>query len=182
MSQINNVYEERVKSIKNAQSELIRLINNTKISDTVSRPKIRFYSGILGIKQAFRDMSWKKDVKECYLLWPTKKMLDIDEDFFRWHGSQRFKYGIFVYAIENHDDRSIQKNSKHKWLHEEKTNLVSLRFLPPKSKIDMSFWLYGNKCLFASGGNEKIAFIIHSKEFASVIKVLWKSLWDQCRK
>jgi hypothetical protein len=40
-------------------------------------------------------------------------------------------------------------------LHEEKANLVSLRFLPPKSKVDMSFWLYGNKCLFASEAMKK---------------------------
>jgi hypothetical protein len=41
----------------------------------------------------------------------------------------------------------------------------------------MSYGIYGDKCLFASGGKEKIAFTIHSKEFCEVMKIMWDNTW-----
>ena len=127
-------------------------------------------------------MSWQKDLKETYMVWPTKDMIGIDEEFFKWHGTQRFKYGVFIYAIEKHADRAIQRGTKHAWLkNDAKKNLVCVRYLPKGVDCKMSFWLYGDKCLFASGGSEKIAFVVHSKEFAGMMKLFWESLWRQSK-
>ena len=116
------------------------------------------------------------------MVWPTKSMIGIDEEFFKWHGTQRFKYGVFIYAVEKYEDRTIQRGTKHAWLRNDaKSNLVSVRYLPKGVDCKMSFWLYGNKCLFASGGNEKIAFTIHSKEFCDMMKLLWQSLWEKSK-
>jgi AAA15 family ATPase/GTPase len=46
----------------------------------------------------------------------------------------------------------------------------------------MSFWIYGNKCLFASSGKEKIAFTVHSKEFCEMMMLMWKDLWKNALK
>ncbi len=179
--QLTRANEEKLQNMKNAQISLLDFIGKNHPKDIVSRPKIKFYSGILGIKQAFRDMPWQKDLKEAYMVWPTKNMIDMDEEFFKWHGGQRFQYGVFIYVIENHTDRSIQHGTKHEWLKNNKKNLVSVRYLPKGTDSKMSFWLYGNKCLFASGGSEKIAFTVHSKEFAAMMKLLWESLWEKSK-
>ena len=180
--QIARAQEERITALKHAQSSLLSLMTESqRKGDSVARPKIKFYSGKLGVKQAFRDMMWQKDLKECFMLWPNKMMLDLDEDFFKWHGTQRHKYGVFIYAIENHEDRKIQKMPKHHWIRNTRDNLTEARYLPKGVSSKMSFWLYGNKCLFASGGEEKIAFVVHSKEYAQMMKLLWQSLWNSAK-
>jgi hypothetical protein len=42
----------------------------------------------------------------------------------------------------------------------------------------MSYWIYDNKVLFAGGGKERFAFIVHSKEFTDLMIVLWKQMWE----
>lgn len=181
--QISRAQAERLDALKAAQVSLLSFVKDSRgAGDSVARPKIKFYAGTLGVKQAFRDMMWQKDLKEAYLFWPAKDMIGIDEEFFKWHGAQRFKHGVFIYAIENHEDRQIQGVDKHRWLRNTRDNLVEVRYLPKGVTCKMSFWLYGNKCLFASGGSERIAFTVHSKEFAQMMKLLWQSLWDQGKK
>jgi predicted transcriptional regulator len=180
--QIVRAQNERLEAFKSAQASLLSLVKDSRANDSVARPKIKFYAGTLGVKQAFRDMMWQKDIKETVMFWPTRTMIGIDEEFFKWHGTQRFKYNVFIYAIELHEDRKIQGVQKHDWLRNTKDNLVEVRYLPKGVDCKMSFWLYGNKCLFASGGAEKIAFTVHSKEFAQMMKLLWQSLWAQAKK
>ncbi len=180
--QLARAHEKRLEDLKSAQSSLLDFIAHNHHTDSVARPKIKFYSGTLGIKQAFRDISWQKDITKTYMLWPTKDMIGIDEAFFKWHGAQRFKYNVFIYAVEKHVDRKIQGDKKHEWLRNDaKDNLVSVRYLPKGVDCKMSWWIYGNKCLFASGGKEKIAFTVHSKEFCEMMMVMWRDLWKNAK-
>lgn len=180
--QLVRAHDEKIDDLKKAQSSLLSFIKTHHTKDEAVQPKIKFYSGTLGIKQAFRDIPWTKEHKETYMVWPTRDMINIDEDFFRWHGQQRFKHNVVIYAIEVHGDRALQ-NKKHEWLkNDAKQNLVHVRYLPKGVTCKMSFWLYGNKCLFASGGKEKIAFTVHSKEFCAMMKLLWQSMWNEAEK
>lgn len=182
VEQIRRAQAQALENMKAEQASLLSFLQSHHTDDSVARPKIKFYAGTLGVKQAFRDMMWQKDLKESFLFWPAKDMISIDEEFFKWHGTQRFKYGVFIYAIENHGDRKIQGVQEHHWLRNTKDNLVEVRYLPKGVDCKMSFWLYGNKCLFASGGVEKIAFTVHSKEFSAMMKLLWQSLWEKAKK
>lgn len=182
VEQIRRAQAKALEDMKAEQASLLSFLQSHHAEDSVARPKIKFYAGTLGVKQAFRDMMWQKDIKETVMFWPTRTMIGIDEEFFKWHGTQRFKYNVFIYAIELHEDRKIQGVQKHHWLRNTKDNLVEVRYLPKGVDCKMSFWLYGNKCLFASGGAEKIAFTVHSKEFAEMMKLLWQSLWAQAKK
>ena len=179
--QLTRAHKEKIEELQQAQASLLSFINMNHKDDDVAKPKIKFYAGNLGIKQAFRDIPWSPKYRETYLLWPVKEMIDIDEDFFRWHGQQRFKYGVVLKCIEKHSDRILQ-SKKHEWLQADKTeNLNHVRYLPKGTDWKMSFWIYGNKCLFASGGAEKIAFTVHSKEFCEMMKLLWENLWEKAK-
>ncbi len=180
--QLARVHNDKVEELKKAHSSLLTFIHSNVKEESVAKPKIKFYSGVIGIKQAFRDIPWNSKYTETYMLWPTREMIDIDEAFFKWHGSQRFKYNVFIYAIEKHDDRKLQ-NKNHEWLKNDKIkNLVDVRYLPKGVDCKMSYWIYGNTCLFASGGKEKIAFTIHSKEFCEIMKLMWEQLWKVSKK
>ena len=179
--QLVRAHAERVEELKKAHSSLISFIHSNKTQESISQPKIKFYSGTLGIKQAFRDISWVKEYKETYMLWATTEMIDIDEEFFKWHGTQRFAHKVFIYAIEKHEDRKIQ-TKKHEWLkNDKKTNLVEVKYLSKGVDWKMSYWIYGDKVLFASGGEEKIAFTVHSKEFSQMMKLMWEQTWESAK-
>jgi hypothetical protein len=177
-----NEVADKMEELKKAHLSLISFIQNHKTESTVSQPKIKFYSGILGIKQAFRDMPWVKEHTESFLFWPVRDMIDnIGEEFFKWHGVQRFKHQVFLYCIEKHTDRKLQQNLNKEWLHINKKNLVKARYLPKGTDVKMSYWIYGDKVLFASGGTEKIAFTVHSKEFSQLMKIMWQNTWDNSK-
>ena len=181
--QLARVHAEKMEELKKAHASLLSFIENHKTSGSVEQPKIKFYAGVLGIKQAFRDIPWTKEHKETYMLWATTDMIDIDEEFFKWHGTRRFVHKVFIYALEKHEDRKLQTNKKHEWLkNDRKNNLVEVRYMPKGVNWKMSYWIYGDKVLFASAGEEKIAFTVHSKEFSQMMKLMWQSAWEGAQK
>lgn len=180
--QLASVHKEKIEEMKKAHSSLLSFISSHTTEESVTKPKIKFYAGVIGIKQAFRDMMWNSKYKETFMLWPTTDMINIDENFFKWHGAQRFKYNVMIYAIEKHEDRKLQIKN-HEWLKNDKAkNLVEVKYLPKGVDIKMSYWIYGNKCLFASGGKERIAFTVHSKEFCEMMMLMWKQMWKVAKK
>jgi sugar-specific transcriptional regulator TrmB len=182
--QLARVHGEKIEELQSAHASLISFIQDHGKDDSVARPKIKFYAGVQGIKQAFRDMSWSSKYKDTYLMWPIQDMIEtLGVDFLRWHSAPRLKIPVTVNAIEKYEDREIQKHTdKYDWLekdNEKKPKRYNkMRYLPKGVNWQMSYWLYGDKCLFASGGSEKIAFTIHSKEFCDMIKIMWQKVWD----
>ena len=183
--QLTRIHGEKIEELQNAHSSLISFIQNHSKADSTSKPKIKFYSGVQGIKQAFRDMPWDKKDEEGYLMWPLQDMLDtLGEDFLKWHAAPRFKYNIYINVIQKHEDMVIQKEKqKYDWLQndykgEDESRLNRIRYAPKGTDWQMSYWIYGDKCLFASGGLEKFAFTIHSKEFCQMMKLMWREMWN----
>lgn len=183
--QLARIHSEKIEELQNAHSSLVSFIQNHSKADPVGRPKIKFYSGIQGIKQAFRDMPWDKKNEEGYLMWPLQDMLDsLGEEFLKWHAAPRFKYDIYINVIQKHEDMIIQKEKlKYDWLKVDyktdgKERLNRIRYAPKGTDWQMSYWIYGDKCLFASGGLEKFAFTIHSKEFCQMMKLMWQQMWN----
>ncbi|HEY0908389.1 MAG TPA: helix-turn-helix domain-containing protein [Candidatus Paceibacterota bacterium] len=181
--QLVRAHAQRMEEFKAAHSSLLSFMDSHAKAEPAGKPKIRFYSGTLGIQQAFRDMPWTKHHTETYLMWPMQDMLDsLGEQFLRWHGEQRHQYGVMFYSIEKHGDRALQ-TKEHSWLENsvQKTR-TNVRYMPKGTDWKMSYWIYGDKCLFASGGSEKIAFTVHSKEFCHIMKLMWQNMWEVAKK
>lgn len=179
--QLARVHKKEVAELESAHATLISFLQNSAMTSDVSRPKIKFYAGVEGIKQAFRDMPWTKEHKEAYLMWPTIDMLDLlGADFLYNHRKPGIDLGVTVNVIEQQKDKKINKGN-HDWLKNNPENLNRKRYAKKGTNWEMSYWIYGNKCLFASGGREKFAFMIQSKEFAGLMKVMWKEMWEGCR-
>jgi len=191
--QLTRIHSEKIEELQSAHSSLISFIQNHSKVDSVGRPKIKFYSGVQGIKQAFRDMPWDKKNEEGYLMWPLQDMLDtLGEEFLKWHATPRFKNNININVIQKHDDMVIQKEKlKYDWLKADYrgsdayggasyggASLNRIRYAPKGTDWQMSYWIYGDKCLFASGGLEKFAFTISSKEFCQMMKLMWQQMWN----
>lgn len=177
--QLARIHAQKMKELSSAHTEILSFIQSNQKESYVAQPKIKFYSGIEGVRQAFRDMPWHKDCSEAYLMWPMKDMLEtLDEEFLKHHSEQRLKYNVLIKSIRKNSDKILQDNN-HAWLESNKEEkLREVKYAPESFDWKMSYWIYGDKCLFASGGSEKCAFVIHSKEFSSLMKLLWDQVWN----
>ncbi len=181
--QIIRIHKQKIEELQNAQTELVTFIQKHNKKSQTARPRIKFYSGVEGIKQAFRDMPWVKEYKEAYLMWPTTDMIDsLGVDFLYEHRKPGIELGVKVNVIEPERDRPLREKEGHEWLRQDPANkLNKKRYAPKGADWHMSYWIYGDKCLFASGGVEKIAFVVHSKEFADMQQLLWEQMWKICK-
>ncbi len=180
-TQLKELIAAKISSIKSVESMLLEAMTMNKAQGPI-KPKIKFYTGTEGIRQAFRDTTWHEKCTETYLMWPTNEMIDVlTPEFSKWHSEQRLKYKVQMYIIRTHTDRKLDQASeaKNKLLQSEGwTKYRDVRYAPPHTNISMSFWIYDDKCLFASGSGEQFAFIVQSKEFTDLMKVLWQNTWN----
>ena len=180
--QFKELIEQRVHNMKTHEKVLLDFMQNSHKGSQVVKPKIKFYTGIEGIRQSFRDMPWRKDLHETYVMWSTKDMVDIlTPEFSAWHSAKRLKYKVMIYAIRKHSDRAMDDEPQNKKLLQSEgwTLQREVRFAPKDTEWTMSYWIYGDKCLLSSSAGEKFSFIIHSQEFADLMKVLWQNVWKE---
>lgn len=186
-SGLQSLIKTQIDFVKETGSSLVEEISSYK-PETNSKPKIKFYFGSEGIRQAFRDTMWNSKYKETYLMWPTKEMVEVlTPEFCMWHAEKRLKHKVFMRVIRKSTDADFEHKKQTK---DEKiqrlvtstgwSDLREERTAPKDMQWNMSFWIYGDTCLCASGGAEKIAFVIKSKEFSDLMTLLWKQVWVKC--
>jgi len=179
--QIDQIKKTQLSLVEKAYSEIAK-ITKEQTGNTVSRPRIRFYTGVEGIQQAFRDMQWTSKYKDAYLMWPMKDMLDaLGEQFLKFHSEGRMRHSVMIHSIRKDSDRVLEKKDD-KWLESNpKEKFREVRYAPKDAKWTMSFWAYGDQTLFAGSGTEHFAFIMRSKEFTELMILLWKQMWVQSK-
>lgn len=186
MEHLEDIYKNKMKELAGAHSSLLSFIAEHKGSEAdsgVSKPKIQFYYGVEGIRQAFRDMPWVKKYTDTYLMWPTNEMVDMLGDvFLNHHASGRFLHNVQMKIVNKYSDKgkipSIYKFGKT----DPAARLTESRFAPKSMEWKISYWIYGDKCLFAGSGEEKYAFVVHSQEFVQLMKILWQQVWEVSEK
>ncbi len=180
--QLKDLVARKISEIKSAETALLAFIASQDQKNGPVKPKIKFYVGTEGIRQAFRDTMWHEKCTETFLMWPTTEMVDIlTPEFSKWHSEQRLKYNVQMYVIRIDSDRALDKSSGAKQeLVESKswTNDIFIRYAPKETQWAMSLWIYDDRCLFASSSGEQFAFVVQSKEFANLMHVLWKNTWE----
>lgn len=177
--QIKELREKQVLKVKDAYDEILKLAQEGD-NHIVARPRVRFYVGPEGIRQAFRDMQWNSKNKDAYLMWPMRDMLDtLGEDFLKHHSEGRFKHNVTIHSIRKDTDRSLT-SSKHEWLKSDiKETLRNVRYAAKETQWNMSFWCYGDQTLFAGSGSESFALMVKSRDFTDLMISLWKQAWLQ---
>jgi sugar-specific transcriptional regulator TrmB len=182
LEQLEHVYKKKMSEFESAHKSLITYIqeNADKNSESyTTRPKIRFYYGVEGIRQAFRDTPWSEKHLETYLMWPMKEMVDLlGEEFLIHHGTPRLHHKIDMKVVQKFEDKGIIPES-FKWKkYDQNEELTEIRYAPQAMNWNISYWIYGDKVLFAGSGHEKYAFVVQSREFASLMKLMWEQMWS----
>lgn len=183
LNQLESVYKKSLEKLEGAHKSLISYIQeNLHKKDSEggsSKPRIRFYYGVEGMRQAFRDTPWVAEHKETYLMWPMREMVELlGEEFLIHHGTSRFDHRVMMQVVQKHTDKHGVPES-FKWKnHDVEQKLTEIRYAPANMNWSISYWIYGDQVLFAGSGNEKYAFVVHSREFASLMQLMWSQMWS----
>lgn len=157
-------FEERIRNFEMALPELKGLFNKQ------SRPKVRYFEGLEGIKRVYEDtLTATTEIlnyansREIRIHWPT-----YDNDYVK----QRVKKQIFLKGIAPDDDYGlkVKKDDRH-CLRE--TRLLTSKDFSFTNEIN----IYDNKVAITSYQNELIGIIIESQEIADTQRDIFKMAW-----
>jgi len=165
---LKNVIREKERNIREMIPELKNLYGTGS-----AHPGIRIYQKEEGLRRIFNDVLNCQDKTVRYY----SSDLDIDkmlgEEFLREFVQNRIEKGI----------RSLSLRSfKYKPEREQRTThakqLREVKFLPDDIEIAPYMCIYDDKVVSISAGEQKVGFIIQSKEFAEAQKIIFDMLWN----
>lgn len=157
-------YKDRLRDFEMALPELKGLFHKR------SRPRVRYFEGLDGIKRVYEDTLTAttdllnySNTREILSHWPT-----YNDDYVKL----RTQKGIFLRGIAQHDEYGEKLRKDDRRFHRE------FRLLPP---VDFKFTneinIYDNKVAIVSFSPELIGIIIESQEIADTQRDIFKMAW-----
>ena len=164
--------EERIKEIEKQKSSINDLLPQLISLQGVygkTKPKVQFFEGDKGIREAYEDTLKSKETILAYA--NVKTMHEGLPNFFPEYYKRRAANKIFIKAIIPRNKLSVERSLANQ------EEMRDTRFLP---ETEMTFSpevnIYNDKILIASW-KEKMAIIIESKELADLQKLIFNLLW-----
>ncbi|MBT3864484.1 hypothetical protein HOF67_00470 [Candidatus Peregrinibacteria bacterium] len=162
--------EKQQKEIEELLPALISLENPES-----TKPKVTFYEGEKGMRQAYEDTLTSKETILAYANVEDmhKGLPNFFPEYYQRRGVEK---KIHIKCIAPNNKTSIERHKQDK---KENREMV----LIPESEYDFSpeINIYEDKVLFASW-REKMAIIIKSKEIADFHKKMYKLAWKAAKK
>jgi len=165
--------EESAKEIerqKNKVESLLPQFISLQNINTSTKPKVQFFEGEKGMREAYEDTLKSKEIILAYA--NVETMHQGLPNFFPEYYQRRTKNKIFIKAIIPRNKLSIERAKVNQ------EELRDTRFLPETAMtFSPEINIYGDKLLIASW-KEKMAIIIESKELADLQKLTFNILWE----
>ncbi|TAK57954.1 hypothetical protein EPO17_00660 [Patescibacteria group bacterium] len=161
------------KEEKHLEAILPRLL---KHSESIA-PKIKFYSGVHGVKQVLNEFCWQQNA-ETAAFWATKEMIAVlGKEYFEDLNRRRIRQNIYTRGLWP-DDKKVSLK-EYPCFGVSEGFLREIRIAPKGITWDMSYWLYGeDKVAFVSSRQETFGFVIHSKDFYNTMKAQFEAVWS----
>ena len=179
-------FVDDIRSIQELISDKIKVLESEKVKFSNSlpsllkkvsfiEPQIKFYSGKDGLKQVLNHIMLNSDI-ETMLMWPMSEMMKVlGPDYLETLNEKRVKRNIFLRVIWPMDKKLDVK--KYPYLDSGEDNLRDLRFAPKEMTWDMGYWMYEDRVAFLSSEKEGFGFVVHSRDFANLMKVQFEQIW-----
>lgn len=173
---LKHLVSSKIEELKNNEKMIEELLPSLKLKTKALEPKIKFYNGPEGIKKVLKDLLWYKDI-ETYTMWPISEMVEIlGEEYLANLNRRRIRQNISIKGIWPKDKTIDFK--KYPYLGVGGGHLRELRLAPKNMTWNMSYWLYADKVAFISSKAESFGFVIHSRDFANLIKSQFDVIWQ----
>jgi sugar-specific transcriptional regulator TrmB len=171
LSYLENEQIEAAKKLESAKQLVPQLksLHNVK-----SRPKVRFYEGVEGLKEVYEDtLKSSEDLRSLALVDEAENTL---EHYFPKYYQRRAANNIFIRAI--FPDSPGARHLKTKDDSEKRKSLIL-----PDNKFDLKpeINVYDDKVMIASW-SEKLGIIIESQEIANAVKLLFELAWKEAER
>jgi sugar-specific transcriptional regulator TrmB len=165
-------FERRLEEVKDLAPSLFKMFESV-----TSRPQIRFYEGVEGIRHLLEESLSTKN-KEVSYWGPADNMIEILGNVYieKWL-KRRIKAGIQTHGLLT---ENAPRGSKP-YLRSDKSALREVRWLSTKTIFDGILWLYDNKVMYISSAKDSFGFIIESNNFTEFMKVIFRSMWETAR-
>jgi sugar-specific transcriptional regulator TrmB len=171
---LEHLLNTKIEGLKKASAEIKKWLPKLNAGSALE-PKIKFYSGIRGIKQVLSNLLWYEDI-ETLTMWPISEMVEIlGVEYLENLNRRRIKQGISIRGIWPADKTVNFKD--YPYLGVGKGHLRQLRLAPEGVSWDMSYWLYADKVAFISSKAESYGFVINSRDFANLIRAQFEIIW-----
>ncbi len=169
-----------IDSLKAERDHIIDILPSLLKNPTSLDPKIRFYSGIEGVRHVLNDFKWQRNAKTM-AMWPMSEMVALlGKEFFNDLNRRRIKQNVYVQGIWPHDKGIDTRDNP--FIGTGPEFLRELRVAPKDMTWNIGYWIYGDKVAFISSQKEAFGFTIHSKDFSQLMKLQFETIWNQSRK
>ncbi len=171
LSYLDREKEEESRQIEKRKEKVTELMPQLLSLQNIypSRPKVQFYEGEKGMREAYEDTLTTNGMILAYA--NVETMHEGLPNFFPEYYKRRASKKIFIRAIVPQNQLSIERSRL------DQQEMREIRFLPDE---DMTFSpevnIYNNKVLIASW-KEKMAIITESKEHADLQKLAFDLVW-----
>ncbi len=160
--------DENRRNLEYALPELLSIANNI-----VKKPKVRFFEGVDGIKEVYKDTLRYPDQKIC--AWVSESMITgFDSKFITEHYiPERLEKKIWAEVIAS--DSAVGKDFQAKDLEAlRKTRLLDKSQFPLSIEIS----LYGKDRIGFMSIEDKLGLIVESKPISDTLKSIFKAQWE----
>jgi sugar-specific transcriptional regulator TrmB len=177
---------DNVQNIQELLADKIKVLENEKKQFELSlpsllqkvafvEPQIKFYTGKEGMKQVMNQIMLNRNI-ETELFWPMSEMLKVlGPEYLQELNEKRVKRNIFIRAIWP-AEKTVD-TEKYPYLKASEDTLRDLRLAPAGMNWQMGYWMYEDKVVFLSSEKEGFGFVVHSKDFANLMKLQFEQMW-----
>lgn len=175
---INNIPEllqSKIETLQNEKRYLEKVLPTLIKKSSFIEPKIKFYTGKEGLHQVMNHIMWHSNI-ETILFWPMSEMLKVfGKEYLEELNKKRIKRNISIRGIWPEDKKVALKD--YPFLGVGEGHLRDIRFAPKGMTWDMGYWMYEDRVIFLSSQKEAFGFVVHSRDFANLLKVQFDAIW-----
>ncbi len=169
-AKLESILKEKERKLKAIMPELLSLETTAG-----TRPRVRFYEGVAGVKTVFEDTLTVRNKKLRGIL-SMADLYDIPgKAYMDDYVERRINAGIELNVI-----RSESKEVEETWF-TSKEEYRMVRYAPNGMVFPMTMYLYDNKVGIIGTQKENFGMIIESEDFYQTQKNLFDVLWEQGR-
>ncbi len=172
---IQKLLNDKIESLEAEKAEFEKSLPNLLKQFSFIEPQIKFYTGREGVKQVMGHIMQNRDI-ETLLMWPMSEMLKVlGSEYLAEINAKRIKRNISIRGVWPEDKKIDPKD--HPYLGVGEGHLRELRLAPKGLTWNMGYWMYDDKVIFLSSEKEGFGFMIHSKDFADLMRLQFELVW-----
>ena len=168
--------ERKIKEDNNTLASLKKILPEVKsMHYSSSKPIVKYYEGIKGLRQVYEDTLTAKT--EIVSMASYQEMHETLPDYFPNYYKRRAKKNI---KIKGFVPDTIMARKRRK-LNEDENRELALLPYEKEYLFTPEIDIYDNKVMIASW-KEKLGIIIESQEISDALRVMFKLAWEEARR